>query len=657
MRHRRTLPGPRPRSRALTGRAAAIGTLVLAAAVLPAAISSGTPLQRGAEGRAAAPAAPSLGALRPAAPAARVAPARKPKENPRHGLVYRGLTPAASGSCLGEYQTASGRICTHGPDAPPAGMDVAAPVRPAVTTGAAKPVSGAVRTDAQLAAEAAPADAAAPGTSATAVPCEGDGTSGNRVQVLYVHADAGRYDEYLGSFRAWAAGIDQIYNAGAQQTGGERHIRYVTEKVGSECRAVVTKVQVAASDLSDFGATIRAVGAKGFNRQDRKYVMYVDSKVYCGIGGFAGDDRPGAQNRSNFGPSYGRTDSGCWGAGAAAHELGHNLGAVNNSAPNSSHAGHCVDDEDLMCYKDTPTTVLVVRCPNVDPNTVDCNHDDYYSTNPKPGSYLASHWNVADDAFLIKGGGGGGGGTPDPSDTTPPSVPSGLKTADITATGLTLTWTASRDNVKVSEYEVRRDGQPIGTGTTPSFTVTGLAAEVEYRFTVVAKDAAGNASAASEPLTVKTAAGSGGGGTGPKVGVPYTITNGLTGRVADVFRGHTTAGTAVVQYPAHGGNNQQWTFADAGGGSYSIKSVSSGLCLDLTGDNRGLTVQNPCSAQARTQHWTVRTTDAGVQLSPQSAPAQLLGLSDWMIDGSRLLGLRTPSAQVARSTVWTLTTE
>jgi hypothetical protein len=647
-------------------RLVAVGALIAAAVAVPAAVSQGTGLLRGSDapkaaaiesaGALAPAAAPARAAAKPAA-AARPAPVKPVKDDPRRGLVHKGLKIATSGACLGGYDAGSTQ-CTHGPDVPPPGLDVTKDVPPVAATAPAAAKTGAEPADEQLAAEAAPAaDAAPAAASAWAVPCDGDGTSGNRTQVLYVHAATDRYTQYLESFRTWAAGIDAIYNASAAQTGGERHIRFVSEQVGGECRAIVTSVAVSATALADFGATNRELGTQGFNRKDRKYVIFADTNVYCGIGSFAGDDRKVAANRSNYGPSYGRTDSGCWGASTASHELGHNLGAVSNSAPNTSKGGHCVDEYDVMCYSDSPNfPQMQIKCADRNNNNrLDCNHDDYYSTNPPAGSYLADHFNVADNVFLIQGPSDGGGGpTPPPTDTTAPAAPTGLAADAVTATGLTLRWAAATDDVAVTSYEVRRDGTAIGTASVTTFAVTGLTAETAYRFTVVARDAAGNVSASSAALAVTTAAGGGGGGgTGPVAGTSYTLTNGLTGRVADVFRASTAAGAYVIQYPAHGGTNQRWTFADLGGGAYSVKSSSSGLCLDVAA--RGRVVQNTCAATTASQRWTLVTTDAGVTLAPASAPTQRLGLSNTTIDGARILGLRTPSSSVDRSTVWTLT--
>ncbi len=89
---------------------------------------------------------------------------------------------------------------------------------------------------------------------------------------------------------------------------------------------------------------------------------------------------------------------GCW-QFIESHELFHSLGAVQESAPHFSEGGHCSDHLDVMCgqgdvvcaYPEWEGTALL---------PFDCNDDDYFNTNPAPGSYLATHWNVADSPFL-----------------------------------------------------------------------------------------------------------------------------------------------------------------------------------------------------------------------------------------------------------------
>lgn len=91
-------------------------------------------------------------------------------------------------------------------------------------------------------------------------------------------------------------------------------------------------------------------------------------------------------------------------------------------------------------------------------------------------------------------------------DTTAPSVPTGLAASGVTQTSLTLSWSASSDNVGVTGYDVYRDGSLYTSVSGTSTSVTGLTASTTYAFRVRAKDAAGNNSAQSTALNVTTAA-------------------------------------------------------------------------------------------------------------------------------------------------------
>jgi chitodextrinase len=81
-----------------------------------------------------------------------------------------------------------------------------------------------------------------------------------------------------------------------------------------------------------------------------------------------------------------------------------------------------------------------------------------------------------------------------PPDTQPPTVPTNLTATAVSASQITLAWTASTDNVGVAGYNVFRDGgaTPIATLTGTSFSDTGLAPRTTHTYTVVAFDAAGN---------------------------------------------------------------------------------------------------------------------------------------------------------------------
>ncbi|MEW2921815.1 fibronectin type III domain-containing protein [Muricauda sp. ANG21] len=91
------------------------------------------------------------------------------------------------------------------------------------------------------------------------------------------------------------------------------------------------------------------------------------------------------------------------------------------------------------------------------------------------------------------------------TDTEAPSAITDLASSNTTLTTTDLTWSASMDNVGVTNYEVFRDGVSIAnTGTATTFNATGLTPGTSYDFTVFAEDAAGNTSAVSNTETVNT---------------------------------------------------------------------------------------------------------------------------------------------------------
>ncbi|TAK08866.1 MAG: hypothetical protein EPO39_03635, partial [Candidatus Manganitrophaceae bacterium] len=89
-------------------------------------------------------------------------------------------------------------------------------------------------------------------------------------------------------------------------------------------------------------------------------------------------------------------------------------------------------------------------------------------------------------------------------DTTSPSVPGNLSGAAVSSSQITLSWTASTDNVGVAGYRVYRNGTQVATAASPGFVNSGLAANSSYSYTVAAYDAAGNLSAQTAAISVAT---------------------------------------------------------------------------------------------------------------------------------------------------------
>ncbi|MCU1352495.1 MAG: Ricin lectin, partial [Acidimicrobiales bacterium] len=383
-------------------------------------------------------------------------------DDPRRGMIYAGLRPgAAGGPCAGLLQTADG-ACTHGPDDLSHGHDVRTYRAP-------------------LASRAAQV--------ASAVQCSGDGTSGSRVQMMYVRT-ASQPDHYaatVDSIRAWAVGMDDIVDASAQETRGVRHIRFVTAVVRGGCVATVLNVVLPDGSLgADFNTTVQAIQAKGYTAPNRKYLAWSEGTSLCGIGQIYPDDSAGPSNLNNGTARTGlisRVDRACWLPELAAHEMMHNMGAVQPSAPHATRYYHCTDDGDVMCYVDGSGEVVTQTCPPAHENRLDCNHDDYFSTAPGAGSYLRTHWNTADSSFF------------DQFDTAVAPGPPATPTATAGPGRARVAWTKPTTGGAVDAYLVT--SAPGGvTKEVPAATTavlfTGLTNDTAYRFTVVARNTIGS---------------------------------------------------------------------------------------------------------------------------------------------------------------------
>ncbi|MFN8589924.1 MAG: hypothetical protein U0031_00595 [Thermomicrobiales bacterium] len=235
--------------------------------------------------------------------------------------------------------------------------------------------------------------------------CIDDGQSGPRVQMVYVHRSdkESRYEQLLPTFRRLAAEMDLIFAESAAKTGDPLHLRMVTD---ANCQVDIVQIGVPPATIANFGGLINRLADAGYDRLDRKYLMMVDDRALCGVGSYYGGryaDDPNTEAHDFTG--YAQIDTPCWDAGTMAHELSHTLGAVQYSAPHTSRGGHCIDEWDVMCYSDSPYyPKMQTLCKDGSQDfRLDCNNDDYFAANPKPGSYLARHWNSADSQFLTAG--------------------------------------------------------------------------------------------------------------------------------------------------------------------------------------------------------------------------------------------------------------
>ena len=215
-------------------------------------------------------------------------------------------------------------------------------------------------------------------------------------------------------------------------------------------------------------------------------------------------------------------------------------------------------------------------------------------------------------------------------DTTPPTVPTGLKLA-LAAKSIKLSWTASTDNVGVTGYAIYRYGTEIATTKTLAYSDTTVVQGMTYIYSVAAYDAAGNQSAQSAaavmtfpdttPPTVPTGLTAAAAATGTQVNLSW---NASTDNVAvagyKVFRNGTqvaevTSGTSYADTGLSDATSYRYTVAayDAAGNtsaqSHAVTAVTPDTAPPTAPTNLTLTP----FPKSITLKWTASTDNVGVK--------------------------------------------
>jgi chitodextrinase/dienelactone hydrolase len=169
------------------------------------------------------------------------------------------------------------------------------------------------------------------------------------------------------------------------------------------------------------------------------------------------------------------------------------------------------------------------------------------------------------------------------SDLTPPSAPANLAWASDGST-VTLTWSASTDNVGVVAYELFFGNFNLGAFTDTVLSLIGFKPATPYVFTVKARDAAGNVSVASNQITVLL--GGGDEPTPPTAPTNLTATNVTSSSISLRWTASTDdVGVVVYQVLVNGSLAATVTTTSAtisgltAGTAYSITAVA----LDAVG--------------------------------------------------------------------------
>jgi chitodextrinase len=201
------------------------------------------------------------------------------------------------------------------------------------------------------------------------------------------------------------------------------------------------------------------------------------------------------------------------------------------------------------------------------------------------------------------------------ADTLAPTAPTGVNSSNVANTTLTLTWTASTDNVAVTNYEVYRSTTLIGTSATTTFNVTGLVSSTAYSFTVRALDAAGNKSTASTVHTVTTAA-----FVGPDTVAPSVPTNLTSSNITSSgFRVSWTASTDNAGVTGYNVYRNGSFITSTTATTYNFTSLAANTTFNIT----VLAYDATKNRSAQSAPLAVKTLASGADTVAPTVPANL----------------------------------
>ncbi|QQR77554.1 MAG: fibronectin type III domain-containing protein [Candidatus Moraniibacteriota bacterium] len=188
-----------------------------------------------------------------------------------------------------------------------------------------------------------------------------------------------------------------------------------------------------------------------------------------------------------------------------------------------------------------------------------------------PNTFYNYHVRATDAAGNLSGWSNVVGATTQAPDTQAPTAPSNLQTSVVSSSSINLAWTASTDNVAVTNYTVERCSgtscttfTQIATPTTNSYSDAGLTGTTTYRYRVLATDAANNLSPYSNIASATTPV-------APPVSqylqAGYNFAEG-TGTTTQDISGHNHAGTL---------SNTTWSTSGKYGNALDFNGTSSSV--------------------------------------------------------------------------------